>query len=81
MEEVLKEVEAMGAALMLMKDVELITGESMSKPEIKNAYLKGVKTTQYKLNKVIVDQAIAGSKPAQDMVNSLLDTINMNDGI
>ena len=78
-DDLIKEAEAMGAALLPLNDVMLILGvDAHGCNDILNAYTKGVKTTQYKLNKIIIEQALQGSKPAQDMAITLLDQINMH---
>lgn len=81
MENDLEQIQKMGEALLSEEDVKIICEvESLSNDQHR-AYLKGIKTTQFKLNKTIVEQAIQGSKPAQDIAIDLLNKIKMNGGV
>lgn len=74
----LEQIEELGEAFMSKKDVLLIVGLEQFNPEQNRAYMKGIKTTQFKLNKMVITQALQGSKPAQDITFTLLDNIQMD---
>lgn len=72
----------LGKALMPMEDVLIIIEKDNLSDDENKFYVKGLKTTQYQLNKTIIEQAIQGSKPAQDVALQLLDIIKMDkDGV
>jgi hypothetical protein len=80
-DEILKEIRSLGSALMSISDAELIMGINIrSEIEYLNAYLAGFKETEYKTNKIVIEQAMLGSKPAQDKVFILIDEVNQKNG-
>jgi hypothetical protein len=66
-------------ALVFGKDPEQFVQAINTKGPIRDAYQRGLLLSKFKLNKSIVDQAIAGSTPAQTAAAKLIQELK-NEG-
>jgi len=82
-QEILDMALELGRSMMNLADAAIILEVDIAELKDQNTvigknYLKGKMMAKMDLHKIIIRQALAGSKPAQDLVNSMIDKLNMD---
>jgi hypothetical protein len=82
-DQVISVASELGEALMPVKEAAFILEVDEGvlgdlQHPIGHAYTVALKQTLFKYQKIVVSQALAGSKPAQDMVKAFIDKLNMD---